>query len=352
VGAAFERLRAAPTQLQQRPRALPSANPAANALPRPAYVVWCDGWDDDARRFAPAALVDASAVLAELVRARGRGVRVLDVGCGDGAFLAHAHAALALPWPQLLGVAAEDERARAADGAPRVPDGSFAVVNVEAAGALRGLARRFDFIVSWSTAWHLVDPLACVRALAAECAAPRALTLLHGLPLSHVAPEDAGAAGGDGDLALAAALQAELRAAGERLVLIAHGETIQMRWIRRLAVTWLHCAAGSGASPGDEAAAEAAGRVPARGVLPLAYGGGLVAAHDGVRARYAPASWPPPRDAAGGGGGAADAAEALLSTAGVRGVSAEAQVARLRAVYEPWLREPAESREVEIEIEF
>jgi hypothetical protein len=135
------------------------------------------------------------------------------------------------------------------------------------------------------------------------------------------------------DLALAAALQAELRAAGERVALIAHCETIQIRWIRRLAVTWLHCA-GSGkclAAPAAEAT-----RARAR-VLPLEYAGGLVAAHDGVRARYKPAAAPRLVRAADSEAEAGVEVEALLSTAGVRGVSAEEHVARLRAVYGPWL---------------
>ncbi|KAJ1633444.1 hypothetical protein T492DRAFT_981182 [Pavlovales sp. CCMP2436] len=349
---------------QQRP-ARPTSRP-----PAPAYTLWGDAWDGDEAdgRFRPAALLDASEVLRALVARRGTTMRVLDIGCGDSAFLVDAHERLGLPWSQLLGVGAEDERARGADGATLLPDSSFALFNAEALDgplfAPESRHGRFDLIVSWSTSWHLVDPLGSLCAALDILASPGGVLLIHGVPFSHTAPGEsaADAAGGAAaDLALAAAVQAELRLAGERVCLVVQHESVTPTWIRRLCVTWLQCK-----RPDIRTVPEADGLVPAPitvasagspavgPVLPFRYVGGLVRGADGERARYAPASaphevaaWHAPGDAQlyqarreaeeDHGGSAGDGGGRLLSTAGVRGVSAAEAAARLRTVYEPWL---------------
>jgi SAM-dependent methyltransferase len=493
VTAAFDAHRAVATQLQQRPHAARLRAPAPPA--RPSYTVWCDGWNAESGRYSPATLLDASELLGELLACRGPRVRVLDLGCGDGAFLAHAHASLGLPWSQLVGIAAEDERTRhAGTGLPIVPDGSFALLNVETLGLPSGrsadgssspeaeaeaeaaletdadgssaleaeaeagaaaaaagdaavavagvaaaaavgerqalaeqqlLARRFDLIVSFSTWWHLSDPLGSLEHVARTLLSPSGIMLVHGVPLSHFrcalpgpSPQQqpsmlaalttqgdgtgdtigsssvgsggcgsGGNGGGSGssgvdtnigtgvdDLAVAARLQAELRAAGEHVALVVQHESTAVSWIRRLTVTWLQHGrsgenpatdvgssraaahrhaqsredngAGSSNGGGEEQSKRSGSSHPASGgspslspsrtrtgmpllaaqpaapgatdaralpdaprILPLRYTGGLVKAHEGVRAAYAiSAPWPLEQSAGSEalGAGAAD----------------------------------------------
>lgn len=334
VDAAYARCTAAPP---------PAVRASPPSLGRPAYTLWADAHDEERGRFRPAALLDASELLGALVRARGPGVRVLDLGCGDGAFLVDAHDRLGLPWAQLLGVSAEDERGRRAGGrAPALPDCSFTLANIETLAAPPGGGAPFDLVVSFSTFWHLADPLGSLQRAHDSLAAPAGLLLVHGLPLSHLAPPGSGC--GDGpaaDLALAARVQRELRAAGERVRLVVQHESTEPRWIRRLCVTWLQRKRGGAVAPGLEGGAGAVGAAAAGRVLPLRYAGGLVRAHDGERAAYLPAASASPAvagpartdDSLGCAGPGQEPAppagnvflldlppgDALLSTAGVRG---------------------------------
>lgn len=289
-------------------------------LTAPAYVVWADAWDADAGRPRAVPLLDACDVACELTRTRGASVRVLDLGCGDGAFLAHVHAHVGINWSHLVGVAAEDERAQSASGEPCVPDGSFALANVETltlerlAAALGDGASEpapFDLVVSFSTWWHLLDPLGSACAVHDALLAPGGVLLLHGVPLSHLPPPSR--ADEADDLATAARLQATLRAEGEDVTLVVQHETAQPAWIRRLCVTWLQRK-----------------RERTAGVLrlPFAYAGGVHALHGAHRAAYARA----PLDAAGtdtGAGAPASAppapTEPLLTTAytGIAGSSGD-----------------------------
>jgi len=256
-------------------------------LCEPSYVLWADtrGLDTGERR-AVTHLIDAADLALRMVRARGAGVRVLDLGCGDGAFLNYVHARAGLEWANLAGVAAEDERACAISGAPCVPDSSFALVDVETltltklaaalehgGAAASGRLPRFDLIVSFSTWWHLIDPLGSLCVAHDELLAPGGVLLLHGVPLSHLPahPTPDGGVGEQKDLETAARLQAALRACGEDVTLIVQHETATPDWIRRLCVTWVQ----------RKRALESA-----RLRLPYAYAGGTHVIHGARRAIY------------------------------------------------------------------
>ena len=89
----------------------------------------------------------------------GTSPRVLDVGCGTGAFLEFI--GKRFPHPELWGIELDPERAARARA--RVP--SATVVAADAREGLRRLEGRFDLITLWDVFEHLPEPAAVLQQL-------------------------------------------------------------------------------------------------------------------------------------------------------------------------------------------
>lgn len=184
-------------------------------------------------------LVDACDIVSNLQRTATAHLRILDIGCGEGAFLAYAAEQLRIPWSYLLGLSAEDGRLRRGeDRQPIIPDSSFSILNVEDEKLVRDhiVPRQFDVVVSFSTFWHLVDPLGAIVLAHDLLLEPGGTLLVHGVPLSHLSGEMGSPTE---DLECAAVLQAWLRRQGYRVLLLVQHESVEPAWIRRLTVTWI-----------------------------------------------------------------------------------------------------------------
>ena len=103
-------------------------------------------------------------------------IRDVLAGTGTGQLLEHLHSSLDLPLSRLLGLSAVDHR----EG-KTLPDSSYRITNIDLLAGSLGEAK-FDLILSFSTFYHLVDPLGALPAVY-SLLAPGGLALLSHVPL-------------------------------------------------------------------------------------------------------------------------------------------------------------------------
>ena len=100
--------------------------------------------------------------------------------------LCHLHSSLDLPLSHLVGLSAVDHRQ-----GTTLPDSSYRITNIDLLANQSSLGEaKFDLILSFSTFYHLVDPLGALPAVY-SLLAPGGLALLSHVPL-EAAVEAAG----------------------------------------------------------------------------------------------------------------------------------------------------------------